>query len=423
MKILLANYRYFISGGPERYLFNVTQGLTARGHTVIPFSIRYARNEPTPYARYFVAPLAGEEQVYFREHPHTPTALWRTLVRLFYAPEVAQAASRLVVGTQPQVAYVLNYLRKLSPALLVGLKRAGLPVVVRLSDYAMLCPQAHCLRDGRPCELCVTGQLWSSVRHRCLQGSLVASTLNAAATTYHRLAGYFDLIDAFVVTNRFMYDMLLKVGFSADRLVEIPTFVDGDRFRPAPEGAADNYWIYVGRLEPAKGVHILIEALARLAQRRPHELPQTVVVGGGNEKYRAELQRQAQEAGLAPRITFTGEVATDRLLTLLASASLSIIPSLWYENLPNALLESYACGVPVVASGIGSLYECVEDGRTGHLFRTGDPADLAATLERCLDDRPALTAMGRQARAVALSRYHPTQHLQKLEELFERLLK
>ena len=53
----MVNYRYFVSGGPERYMFNVIDALTARGHEVIPFSIHYARNRSTPYARYFVEPL------------------------------------------------------------------------------------------------------------------------------------------------------------------------------------------------------------------------------------------------------------------------------------------------------------------------------------------------------------------------------
>ena len=63
MRIILANYRYFISGGPERYMFNVADVLTTHGHDVVPFSIQYQRNQPTPYSRYFVQPLGGEGEV------------------------------------------------------------------------------------------------------------------------------------------------------------------------------------------------------------------------------------------------------------------------------------------------------------------------------------------------------------------------
>ena len=118
MKVLIINYRYFISGGPERYMFNLTQALEDGGHEVIPFSIRYKQNRPSPYAEYFVPPLAGEEEVYYKDQTFTPRAILKTLSRLFYAFDVELGISKLVSRTQPDVAYVLHYLRKLSPSLL-----------------------------------------------------------------------------------------------------------------------------------------------------------------------------------------------------------------------------------------------------------------------------------------------------------------
>jgi len=214
MKLLIANYRYFVSGGPERYMFNLINALDAHGHEIVPFSVRYDRNRPTPYARYFVPPLGSESEITFREQQQTPGTLWRTVQRLFYAPEVERAVRRLVVDTQPQVAYILHYLRKLSPSLLVGLKKEMVPVAVRLSDYAMVCPQSHCLRDDQPCRLCAQGNLVRSIRYRCVQHSLAASILNALATWYHRFRHYFDLIDVFVTTNSFMYQTMVSAGFS-----------------------------------------------------------------------------------------------------------------------------------------------------------------------------------------------------------------
>lgn len=63
MKIVLVNYRYFISGGPERYYFNVKELLERHGHQVIPFSIKNSRNQPTDYERYFLESV--DDEVYF----------------------------------------------------------------------------------------------------------------------------------------------------------------------------------------------------------------------------------------------------------------------------------------------------------------------------------------------------------------------
>jgi glycosyltransferase involved in cell wall biosynthesis len=423
MRILVANYRYFVSGGPERYMFNAIDALTARGHTVLPFSIRYTRNLPTPYARYFVEPLGSPDEVTFDEHRPSLQTTWRTLVRLFYAPDVRRAVHRMVAETKPEVAYVLHYLRKLSPSLLVALKQAGVPIVVRLSDYGMLCPEQHCLRGGAACELCVGGNLLPSVRYGCVQGSRVASGLNMVATLYHRWRRYFDLIDVFVTTTQFMYRKMLAAGVPQRRLRCIPTYVDAQRFRPPPDGAKEDYLAYGGRLERIKGVHVLVAALARLRRARPDLRVRAKLAGGGDAAYIAELRQQVVAGDLQDSVEFVGELAAAPLGELLGRARLSIVPSTCYENLPNAVLESYACGTPVLASDHGALTECVVDGETGYRFPPGDADGLAQRLAQGLDQPETLAAMARTARRMAETVYAPQRHMVALEGLFGELVR
>jgi len=421
MRIILANYRYFVSGGPERYMFNVTDALTERGHEIIPFSIHYERNQPTSYSHYFVEPLGERGEVYFREQRMTLKTIRRTLSRLFYAPDVEQAVTRLVSDTKPQIAYILHYLRKLSPALLVGLKRAGLPIVVRLSDYAMLCPQAHFLRENTPCELCINGNLLPSIKYRCVQSNLAASFLNALATWYHQRRRYFDLVDVFVTTTRFMYQKMIAAGYSEQRLCYIPTFVNSKIFHPAPQEAKEKYIVYAGRLVKIKGVHVLIDALSLFLKMRPDINLIVKIAGSGDEKYLDSLKQQVQSLGLESSVQFIGELQAEQVVQLMNKAFLSVVPSLCYENLPNAILESYACGTPVLASNLGSLAECVNDGQTGYLFQAGDANHLAERLALCLDQSQKLAEMGKHAREIAETTYSQKQHLEKLEALFVEL--
>ena len=67
MRILLVNYRYFISGGPEKYMFNIKAMLEQHGHEVIPFSVHSNKNVETEYARYFVEPIGSRDATYFDE--------------------------------------------------------------------------------------------------------------------------------------------------------------------------------------------------------------------------------------------------------------------------------------------------------------------------------------------------------------------
>jgi glycosyltransferase involved in cell wall biosynthesis len=417
MKILIANYRYFVSGGPERYMFNITDALTEHGHVVIPFSITYSRNQPTSYGRYFVKPLGGSDEVYFRQQRLTLKTIATTLSRLFYARDVYDAVAMLANDTRPQVAYILHYLRKLSPSLLAGLRQSRVPIVVRLSDYAMICPQAHCLRNGDPCELCFGGNLWPSIRYRCVQGSLSASIVNALATYYHESAHYFDLVDKFVVTTRFMHRKMLDAGYAEERLCHIPTFVDGRIFHPEAKDTKAPYLAYSARLEAIKGAHVLIDAFALLCAKRPDIGLTLRIAGEGNAEYVAHLKRKVQRLNLNDSVVFLGEQSVDDIVVLLNRAFLSVVPSLWYENLPNAILESYACGTPVIASNIGSLPECVDEGRTGYLFGPADAEGLAERLGYCYDHPEEMAEMGRYARTVAETVYSKERHLERLAKV------
>ena len=422
MRILLANYRYFISGGPERYMFNVKTNLESTGHEIIPFSIHYTNNRPSTYSQYFVEPLGGRDEVFFRQQRMSSKTTIRTISRLFYARDVERAVTKLAKKTKPQIAYVLHYLRKLSPSLLVGLKKAGLPIVVRLSDYAMLCPQAHCIRDRSPCQLCAQGNLYPSIQHSCLQNSSVASLLNALATWYHRAMGFFDLIDKFVVTNEYMYEMMLNAGYPKSRLECIPTFVDETDFHPTPDFSKSNYFVFSGRLEPIKGIEVLLNAFSLLRIKRPDLGFQLKVAGFGESRFLEQLKSKCKSLGLNDFVHFMGNLSTEDLSTLLGGALFSVVPSLWYENLPNTILESYACGTPVLAPDIGSLTGCVNHGETGFLFQPNNHRDLAKCLGKSLYNPDRMLCMGQKARTVALEKYSARNHLRSLEKLLLELV-
>jgi hypothetical protein len=82
LKIALVNYRYFISGGPERYYFNIKEILENHGHLVIPFSIKGTKNLPTPYDHYFLSKV--DDEAYFSQYKKTPITFIKSFARMFY---------------------------------------------------------------------------------------------------------------------------------------------------------------------------------------------------------------------------------------------------------------------------------------------------------------------------------------------------
>jgi len=403
-------------------MFNVTERLSNDNHKVFPFSIHYNQNFQTQYSKYFVEPLGNRDEVYFHQQGINPKSFLRTLSRLFYSKEVESAITRLANDTKPQIAYVLHYLRKLSPSLLVGLKKMNIPTIVRLSDYAMVCPQAHCLRDDKPCTLCVKGNIIPSIRFRCVKNNFVASSLNALATWFHRFKHYFDLVDSFITTNEFMKQIMIAAGFPKEKLFCIPTFTNINTFMPSRNFTKSNYIVYVGRLAHEKGVHVLIDAFNILQKKGLAIDIHLKITGVGSNKYFQNLKEKVKFEGLESNVHFLGNLETHKVPNLLNQALFSVVPSLWYENLPNSFLESYACGTPVIASDIGSLSACVNNGVTGFHFRHGSPEDLAEKIEYCLNNPTLMGDMAVNCRREALSLYSPKSHCESLINLFNKFI-
>jgi glycosyltransferase involved in cell wall biosynthesis len=180
--------------------------------------------------------------------------------------------------------------------------------------------------------------------------------------------------------------------------------------------------VFAGRLEFIKGVHVLVDAIAILARERPDVAWKFKLAGTGDEEYANFIRRKVEVAGLEETMTLLGELQVDELSHLLSHASLSVIPSIWYENLPNALLESYACGTPVIASSLGSLKDAVAEGESGFLFQSGEAAQLAEKLAYCWDHREIIAEMGLKAQRMAETTYSRDQHLNSLTALFSELV-
>lgn len=417
MKILIINYRYFVSGGPERYLFNLKSLLEEKGHKVIPFSVRYKQNIPSEYDKYFVAPLSSEDEVYFKEQTWNFTSIKKTLERVFYSREVYDSLSNLIKDTKPDFAIVLHYLRKLSPSVLNALSDQKIPFVVRLSDFAMVCPNAHLLRDGKVCELCITGNLFNSVKYKCVQKSYNASLVNYLATAYHCKIKVFDKINYFVVPSEFTMKKMVEGGWEPKKMVHLPTLVNIQENLDASKKLKQI--IFIGRLDHTKGVHILLEAM-RFLKAQNIEDYNCLIAGSGEKEYIEQLNLYIKTNGLS-NVMLLGNVEKEQLYDNIKSSMFSIAPSLWYENIPNSVLESMAQGTPVIASNHGSYLELVKDGETGLLFEPGNVEDLSEKIKFLFANPELCREMGDKCIKFVKENNSAEVHYEKLMDIYSSL--
>lgn len=183
----------------------------------------------------------------------------------------------------------------------------------------------------------------------------------------------------------------------------------------AHEERRANLVLFLGRLDPAKGVFDLLEALSAL---RP-AVPDVRLLCAG-EGDRAAVQRYAERLGIADAVKLTGWVGPSGKRALLESAAVFALPS-YDEALPLGLLEAMAAGMPVVATAVGGVTEVVVDGVSGFVAAPGDTATLQRLLRKLLLDRKLAARVGAAACESVRLRCAPERSLARLGALYAEL--
>jgi D-inositol-3-phosphate glycosyltransferase len=219
-----------------------------------------------------------------------------------------------------------------------------------------------------------------------------------------------------------------------DRAVVVEPGVNTAHFYPIPLDEAREYVgieddrrvvLFVGRIEPLKGLDSLLQAAALIQERGKHDI-HLMVIGGepdaSEEELDAEMSRLLEltkDLGIESVVTFLGRRDQDTLQYYYSAAEVVVMPS-HYESFGLVALEAMACGTPVIASETGGLVFLVQDGETGFHVPTAAPAALAERLGSLLEDQQLLRRLGEQAARYASSFDWPGV-ADRMIELYEEL--
>jgi D-inositol-3-phosphate glycosyltransferase len=223
---------------------------------------------------------------------------------------------------------------------------------------------------------------------------------------------------------------LLSALYGADERVinVVPCGVNLDLFQPMDKESArrtlglkkgERIILFVGRIEPLKGIDVLIGAAAQLHE---DENFRVLIVGGDEraERQLEELRQHAARLGVDHHISFVGAVAHEELPVYYNAADVCVVPS-YYESFGLVAIESMACGTPVVASRVGGLTSAISDGETGYLIPWRCPEPFAERLELLLDNDELRASFGRAARE-AVERFRWANVADALSAMYDGLL-
>jgi glycosyltransferase involved in cell wall biosynthesis len=313
---------------------------------------------------------------------------------------------------RPGIVHVHNTFMVISPSIYSACEERRIPVVQTLHNFRLLCPASNFFRDGKVCEECVDHSLVRSVRHGCYRKSRKATAGVALMLTLHRaLNTWRNSVTRFIALTEFAKDKFVAAGFPRDKFVVKPNFAD---LGPYQRVGVGNYAVFIGRLAEDKGLSVLLNAWGKL--NSPYPLH---IVGDGPE--REPLEAQARELQLSG-ITFRGRLSHAAAIETIKSARFVVVPSTWYEAFPMCIVESFACGVPVLCSRLGGMQEIVTDGHTGLHFIPGDPQDLALKVEWAWNHPAEIAAMGRAARDRYETYYSAEKNYSLLMGIYEQAL-
>ena len=413
MKIILVNYRYFISGGPERYYFNIKEILERNGHEIIPFSIKSSRNfDAGEYEKYFLDIV--DDEVYFAQaKKKTPMMILKSFTRMFYSFEAKQKMKKLLMDTKPDLVYIMQYHNKISPSIIDAARSLNVPVVHRISDFQYMCPNALFYNDKiGVCEDCLKGKRWNCVKYKCVLSSPVYSGIKMLAKWLHDMVKITQRIDAFVVPSEFTLKKLNEYGISQEKLNHIPTFFNLKEVNPLVEYKP--FVLFVGRIEKQKGLMTLVKAFENL----PYNLK---IIGFSNDGYEDELKKELE--GKKHNIEFLGRKSFEEIVPYLKSCLCTVTPSEWYDNFPNVVLESYAFKKAVIATDFGSLQYMIEDGKTGLKFKYANVGDFREKIQWMFEHVEEAQKIGEAGYRLIETKYSPQTHYETLITLFNKVLK
>jgi glycosyltransferase involved in cell wall biosynthesis len=408
MNILIANWTWYPSGGDWTYINHLCSLLGANGHAIIPFSMHDARNIQTPYSKYFIRNIDYKEL----NKNKTLRNSYKVLTRSLYSREAKHKLEWLLAENIVDIAQLNNIHNYLTPSIIPVLRKKGIPVVWRVLDYKLICPNTTFVSGERICESCKNKLFMMCTLKKCKKGSLRASFVASLEAYLYSFLDYYKYVDLFMFQSEFSRNKFIEYGFDSKKTAVIKNPLDTTNI--VPSYSHKDFVLFFGRLEKIKGIYTLLHAMKHLPEI------QLKVIGAGNEHDNCiEYIRQHQLSN----VEFLGVKWGEELNPILAQSAFTIVPSEWYEVSPYSLLQSFAFGKPVIGTDIAGLRDLIDDGVNGLLFKMGDSRDLEDKIRSLFCSKELIVTMGRNARAT-VDKYHSYDHYYKeTMSIFQSLIK
>ncbi len=342
-KILLVHNYYKQAGGEDTVFQNEAELLKSHGHEVVLYTRNNSEIGRLNVLQKMLLPFSA-----------------------VFSIKTYCEVKKIIREEKIDLVHVHNTLTMVSPSVFYAAFHCGIPVVQTLHNFRMQCPNGLFYRDDHICEDCVKKGLICSIKHRCYRKSIVQSMIGAAIIKIHRILGTYHRVN-FICLTQFNKDKLLLLNGKKQIIDENKVFIK-QNFVQVPVSSETSFvqkkeqYLFAGRLDKAKGIHLLLENWDAEYQA------QLLICGRGEEE--EWCKHYISNHGMH-NVKMMGQVSHDRLMELMRESKAVVFPSLLYETFGMSILESYACGTPVLGTMIGNAGELIRECEKSSLSEAG----------------------------------------------------
>lgn len=387
MKILQVHNYYQFPGGEDEVLNREKMLLEKNGHYVVQY-VKQNRE---------ILNFKGIQKLKF-------------YLYLFFNPEVFRDVVRIIRKEKIEVVHIHNIFPLVTVAVIFASFVCKVPIVYSLHNPRLLCPSANFMRNREVCQLCMNKLIqYPALMYKCYRGSsLYTLPIVINNLIYNKLKIY-KLVNGHIVFTD-LYYKFFQTSCKNISLVKKPHFVfDMETGFSSHQGP--NYFLFVGRLDEAKGVSVLLAAFQKI---RSVDL---LLRGEGPLE---EDVRSFINATRSDNIRLVGRLKEKELNELYSNSLCLVWPSIgFYETFGLVAIEAYCFGKAVVASNIGVMAEIVKDKKTGLLFEPGNSDDLAEKIMWAYEHPKGMKQMGKKARKEFEEKYTAERNYKLLTSIYE----
>ncbi len=326
-----------------------------------------------------------------------------------YSPQGVKGVREALQREKPDVVNVHNLYPFISPAALFECRKAGVPVVMTVHNFRLICPTGLFMREGKPCEVCLQkGNEWGCIRYNCEQSHLKSLGYALRNAVARWTGAYRDSVNVFACITDFQRRKLTEAGFEPQKLCVIPNFMEATT---SPSFMPGKYVAFCGRLSREKGVDLICE----VARRHPEI----------RFKLAGELREPKLVASVPVNCELMGYLSGESLQIFYWQAAFFVMASRWYEGFPMSILEAAQYGKPTIGPNHGGFTEIIGEGEEaiGRLFRPGDVDDMERQIVALWNAPQEAERLGKQAFVKLKDEYSAEVVYRKWETLFKVLCK